>query len=203
MTNRFKSWFICNDDFPRFGHVDLAKNRCRAAFAFCHAYAVEQRKIITEEKKEMVVDLPLIKLDTIMYFEAPAGGEINFEAIQDRILELKEQRGFRIELLTFDGYNSIQMMQTLDKKGINVDEQSVDRTREAYESWQDAMYEGRFMSYYNKILVEDEMPFLIDDKGRKIVHRMGRSKDGTDAVAGAVNNCVKEEPWGSFDIWVS
>jgi hypothetical protein len=202
-TGRYKSWFICKDQFPRFGHVDLAKNRCRAAFSFVHCYDTEQRSIVTDEGKKIVVDLPLIRLDVIMYFEAPPGGEINFGEIQDRILEFKEERGFRIELLTFDGYNSIQMMQNLDKKGINVDEQSVDRTREAYETWQDTIYEGRFLSYWNKILVEDEIPFLVDEKGKKIVHRKGGSKDGTDAVAGAVNNCIIDEPWGSVNVWVS
>jgi hypothetical protein len=200
-TNRFKSWFMCKDEFPRYGHVDLAKNRCRAAFSFVHAFKTESHKIKMEDK-EVIVDLPLIRLDVIMYFEAPFGGEVNFEEIQDRILEFKEERGFRIELLTFDGYNSVQMMQNLDKKGIAVDEQSVDRTRDAYETWQDCLYEGRFISYYNKILVEDEIPFLIDEKGRKIVHRQGKNKDGTDAVAGAVHNCVVDEPWGDYDFWV-
>lgn len=199
--DRFKNWFVCQDEFPRYGHVDLAKNRCRAAFAFSHAYDVIQREIKMKDSKTLVIDLPLIRLDVIMYFEAPHGGEIDFEQIVERILEFKNERGFQINLLTFDGYNSVFMMQTLEKKGIPVDEQSVDRTREAYETWQDVIYDGRFTSYYNKILVEEEMPFLIDDKGRKIIHRLGKSKDGTDAVAGSVNNCIIEEPWGSYDFW--
>jgi len=202
VTNRFKSWFICRDDYPRYGHCDLAKNRCRAAFSFVHAYGTEPHKLIMEDK-EVIVDLPLIRQDVIMYFEAPHGAEIDFEEIRDRILEFTEERGFRIELLTFDGYNSVMMMQELDRKNIRVDEQSVDRTRDAYETWQDVMYEGRFTSYFHKILVEQELPFLIDDKGRKIIHRQGKNKDGTDAVAGAVHNCIVDEPWGSYEFWTN
>jgi hypothetical protein len=51
--------------------------------------------------------------------------------------------------------------------------------------------------------VDDEIPFLIDFKGRKIEHRKGGGKDGSDAVAGAVNNCVKSEMWGSVEFWTA
>jgi len=200
-TNRFKSTFICEDDYVRFAHADLAKNRDRAAFAIVHAYEVHKHEVKDKEDKITVVELPLIKLDVIMYFTAPPGGEIIFEEIQDRILELTEKRGFHIELLTFDGYQSLQMMQTMNAKGITAELQSVDKNREAYETWQDVMYEGRFLSYYNKILVEDEIPYLVDVKGRKIEHRAGKGKDGADAVAGAVNNCVKSESWGGMPVW--
>ena len=201
-TLRYKSWFQCKDDFPRFGHVDLAKNRCRAAFSFVHAYDVKQEEV--EGKKEgekVVIDLPLIKLDVLVYFQASPGGEINFEQVRGLLLEFMEQRGFYVSILTFDGYQSLQMMQNMESRGIPVELQSLDKTREAYETWQDTIYEGRFLSYYNKILVEEEIPFLIDYKGKRIEHRTGRGKDGSDAVAGAVNNCVKSEAWGGLEFW--
>jgi len=203
-TNRFKSWFQCQDHFPRFGHCDLAKDRCRAAFAFVHAYDFVNNRDVSEDGKVLTTRVPLIKLDVIMYFEASPGSWIDYIEIQDRILEFTDERGFPIELLTFDGYQSIQMMQTLEGEGIPVGEQSVDRTRDAYESWQDAIYEKRFKAYYHKILVEEEIPNLIDWKGRKIEHRKGRGKDGSDAVAGAVHNCVlSENQLGNLDIWTS
>ena len=39
-------------------------------------------------------------------------------------------------------------------------------------------------------------------KGKKIEHRKGGAKDGADAVAGAVHNCMIEEGWGSMETWV-
>jgi len=200
-SNRFRPWFVCRDSFIRFGHCDLAKNRDRAAFCFVHAYDVQREPISKEKGKFLILELPLIKIDVVMFFTAPYGGEVNFELIRDRIAEFVEERGFRVGLLTFDGYQSIQMMQSLNAKGIKTEIQSVDRTREAYETWQDVMYEGRLTSYYPKILVEEEIPFLIDYKGRKIEHRKGRGKDGADAVAGAINNCVKSEQWGELEFW--
>jgi len=209
-TGRLKSWFVCKDNFYRFGHVDLAKNRDRAAVAFCHAFQVEKRQVEVREDKEgqaetkiIIVDLPHVRLDCLMYFKAHPGGEVNFEVVRDSILDFIDARGFKVELITFDGYQSVQMKQSLEARGIVVDDQSVDRTREAYETWQDAMYEGRFVSYYISDLVDDEIPFLIDFKGRKIEHRKGGGKDGSDAVAGAVNNCVKSEMWGSVEFWTA
>ncbi len=200
-TGRFKSWFMCKDDFARFGHVDLAKNRDRAAVAFVHPYDMSRREEKTEEGKTIVVEVPLIAVDFITYFTAVPGGEVDFEKVRTMILEFVDLRGFRIELLTFDGYQSVQMRQIFESKGITCDELSVDRTRNPYEAWQDAMYEGRFISYYVKELVEEEIPFLIDFKGRKIEHRMGRGKDGADAVAGAVYNCVSFGYVGSLSFF--
>lgn len=206
-TNRLKHWFRCEDQYMRYGHVDLAKNRDRAAFCFVHAYDVVEHEVPMDDiegtdERFKIVELPMIKVDVLAYFEAPPGGEIYYNDIMDMIIELHEERGYRLDLLTFDGYQSVQMKQALDDRGILVDDLSVDRSREAYESWQDAMYDGRFICYYSKILVEEEMPYLIDYKGKKIEHRKGGAKDGADAVAGAVHNCMVEEGWGSTEIWV-
>lgn len=205
LTNRFKSWFICKDRFMRYGHVDLSKNRDLAAVSFCHAYEVLTRNTERIEQdggqKVVQIDIPLIMLDYVMYFKAPIGGEVDYSQILDSILDFTEVRGFPIGLITFDGYQSVYMKQTLESKGIEVDDLSVDRTRDAYETWQDVLYEGRFTSYYNSYLVEEEIPFLIDFKGRKIEHRQGRSKDGCDAVAGAVHNCVQSQNWSGTQVW--
>lgn len=206
-TNRLKPWFRCEDKYMRYAHVDLAKNRDRAAFCFVHAYDVVEHEVPMDDvegadERFKIVELPMIKVDILAYFTALPGGEIHYNDIMDMIIELNEERGFRLDLLTFDGYQSVQMKQSLEDRGIRVDDLSVDRTRDAYETWQDAMYDGRFICYYSKILIEEEMPYLIDYKGRKIEHRKGGAKDGADAVAGAVHNCMVEEGWGSMEVWV-
>ena len=201
-TNRLKPTFRCEHNYLCFGHIDLAKNRDRAALCLVHAYDVIEHEIpATDEKEGKVIQLPMLKVDVLAYFQALPGGEIQYNDIMDMVIELYEHRGFNIDLLTFDGYQSVQMMQTLEDRGIRVDNLSVDRSREPYESWQDAMYDGRFICHYNKILVEEEIPFLIDYKGKKIEHRKEGAKDGADAVAGAVHNCIVEEGWGSMDVW--
>lgn len=200
-TKRIKTTFRCEHNFLCYGHVDLAKNRDRAAFCLVHAYDVVEHEVPMEDEDKKIIQLPMIKTDILRYYEAPPGGEVNYNEIMDDITMLYDDRGFNLDLLTFDGYQSVQMMQTLEDRGIRVDNLSVDRTREPYESWQDALYDGRFVCYYSKILVEEEIPFLIDCKGKKIEHRREGAKDGADAVAGAVHNCIVEEGWGSMDVW--
>jgi len=205
-VNRIRSWFICSDNYIRFAHVDLAKNRCRAAFAFVHAYGMDKRIAYTFDevertRKQTIVMLPLLKVDLIMYYEAPPGGEIDFSRVMDDIIDVIENRNFTTGLITFDGYNSLQMQQTLRQRGISVGDLSVDRNRKAYDALQDIVYDGRLISYYHPILVEQELPYLVDYRGTKIKHRLGRGKDGADALAGAVFNCIQSEMWGEMKIW--
>jgi len=200
-TKRLRPHFRCEHNHLCFGHIDLAKNRDRAALCVVHAYDVVEHAVASEDGETRIVELPMIKVDVLAYFEAPPSGEVNYNDIMDMVVELYEERGFNIDLLTFDGYQSVQMMQSLEARGIRVDNLSVDRQREPYESWQDAMYDGRFICHYNKILVEEEIPYLVDYKGRKIDHRKEGSKDGADSIAGAVHNCVIEEGWGSMEVW--
>ena len=201
-TNKFKPEFVCRDRFLRYGHVDLAKNRCLAAFAFCHVYDTQERTIVKKDTNEqIVIEQPLIKVDIVKYFKNTYGGEIDFEQVLSDVVEMAELRGFNFGMVTFDGFQSVQMRQSLDKLGIPVGELSVDRNRKAYDAFQDVMYDGRLTSYYEKYLVEQELPFLVDMKGRKIEHRQGKSKDGTDALAGAVFNCVSVSDYGSSDFW--
>jgi hypothetical protein len=167
-----------------------------------HAYDTERVLVHLDEKNETIeVERPKIIMDLLMYWSAPPGGQVDFDEILNLIIELEEGRGFNFGLITFDGYQSVHMMQSLEKQGILVEEQSVDRTREAYETLQDSIYSGFLKGYYVKRLVEDEIPFLIDIKGRKIDHRQGKSKDGSDALAGAVNNCVRSDDWGASSFW--
>lgn len=201
-TKRLRPYFRCEHNYLCYAHIDLAKNRDRAALCVVHAYDIVEHAVSSEDGEVRIVELPMIKVDVLAYFEAPfGGGEINYNNIMDMVVELYEERGFNIDLLTFDGYQSLQMMQSLEARGIRVDNLSVDRQREPYESWQDAMYDGRFVCHYNKILVEEELPYLIDYKGRKVEHRKEGFKDGADSIAGAVHNCVIEEGWGSMDVW--
>ena len=120
-TKRLRPSFRCADKFMRYGHTDLAKNRDRAAFCFCHAYDVVEHEMVTEDKGKKIIQLPMIKVDALVYFQAPPGGEVNYNEIMDMIIELHEERGFVLDLMTFDGYQSVQMMQILDDRGIRVE----------------------------------------------------------------------------------
>jgi hypothetical protein len=154
-------------------HVDLSLKRDATGLALVH-----------EETEG------LIMVDLMMRIKAPPEGEIKFSDIRDIILELKNRR-FHIDILTYDGWQSIDSIQILRSKGINCDVLSVDKDTHAYDIFKGKIYEGKLKCYrYEPFLEEVRRLELVN--GTKVDHPpRGGSKDVTDAVAGAVYNIVE------------
>lgn len=148
-------------------HIDLALKRDAVGFAMSH-----------DEGDVVVIDL-------MMRIKAPQDGEIHFSDIRERIFELR-RRGFRIDRVTFDGWQSIDSIQILKKEGFKCEVLSVDRDTRAYDTLKEKIYAGKLKCYrYEPFL--HEMRRLELKEGVKVDHppHIG-SKDVTDAVAGAV-----------------
>lgn len=153
-------------------HIDLSHRRDATGFAMAH-----------DEGDKVVVDL-------MLRIQAPPEGEIKFSDIRERIYELKE-RGFRIHKVTFDGWQSIDSMQILQKNGYRCETVSVDKDTAAYDTLKEKIQEGKLRFYrYDPFLQEAQRLELVD--GNKVDHpHNGGSKDVADAVAGAVFQAVK------------
>lgn len=106
--------------------------------------------------------------------------------------------GVRIGGISVDGHQSVNMVQDLTLLGFPAEVISVDRSREPYDSWHDAVVEGRWIGPEHPIL-EKEMLALLD-MVKKIDHpldntKLGQvnqdrpSKDLSDAVCGSHWNC--------------
>ncbi len=153
-------------------HVDLALKRDATGFAMTH-----------DEGDIVVVDL-------MMRIKAPQDGEIQFSDIREKIFELR-RRGFRIDRITFDGWQSIDSLQILRKEGFKCETLSVDRDTRAYDTLKEKIYAGKLKCYrYEPFL--HEMRRLELKEGVKVDHppHIG-SKDVTDAVAGAAFTTVQ------------
>ena len=165
-----------------FVHIDLSHKRDATGFCMLHM-----------EDDVIIVDL-------MMQIKAPPGGEINFSDIRAKIIELKD-RGFDIAGVTFDGWNSIDMIQILNEKGFNCEVLSVDRDTAAYDTLKDKIYTGKFKCYrYEPFLIEASRLELKD--GKKVDHppTHGGSKDVSDSVAGATFNAITHK--NNFMCWV-
>lgn len=180
---RLKPWFKAKDDYTRYIHVDLGLKRDRAAICMVHSPGT--RKV--EVEYGVHEHLPVIKMDLIHYWEAQPGKEIDFQGIREFIKLLA--RKFPVGLVTFDRWNSVDMIQILNKRGINCDQHSVKRND--YDTLATALYDGRFSGYFHHTLVEDELLKLqVLDNG-KVDHPEGMHDDLAQALAGAVWNCVE------------
>jgi hypothetical protein len=177
----YKKWFNNQDNHVRFIHVDLGLKRDRAALAMSHCSG------FTEVKTGIGVEtLPIINVDFVTSWEAAHGQEINFASIRSMIVELC--RKFDVGLVTFDRWQSVEMIQSLRSQNINADFRSVKKSD--YDSLMTAIYDRRLRGYWNELLVEEELLKLRLFANNKIDHPAEGSKDLADAVAGSVACCI-------------
>ena len=178
----FKKWFNSTDQHVRFIHVDLALKRDRAALSLVHSPGLREVKTLNGVEK-----LPVINVDLVYSWEAGINEEINFSSIRQMIIDLC--RKFDVAKVTFDRWQSIEMIQSLRSLTINADFHSVKKTD--YDTLTSAIYDGRLRGYWNELLVEEELLKLRLFSNNKIDHPTKGSKDLADAIAGAVFNCVE------------
>jgi hypothetical protein len=131
--------------------------------------------------------LPVVNMDLIHSWEATVGNEINFAAVRQMIVDLC--RKFQVGLVTFDRWQSVEMIQSLRAQGINADFHSVKKSD--YDTLLTAIYDTRIRGYWNELLVEEELLKLKLFGNNKIDHPSTGSKDLADALAGAVAGCIK------------
>lgn len=178
---RFREWFTGSDEHPRYIHVDLGLKRDRAAICMVHSPGFKQIKTLGG-----VENLPVIEMDYIQSWKAEDNSEIPFASIRSTITELT--RRFTVVSVTFDQWNSADMIQSLRALNINADLHTV--AKKDYDTLSTAIYDGRLRGYWNEILVEDELLKLKLINNTKVDHPTTGSKDLADSVAGATFMCV-------------
>jgi hypothetical protein len=108
--------------------------------------------------------------------------EVDFEAVRGYILALRDA-GFPIISVSYDGWQSVDSQQLLTKEGLPVQEISVDRGTEAYDTLKELMYSSRLRLPVSKVL-KMELERLEMVNGKKVDHPPKGSKDVSDSVAG-------------------
>lgn len=179
---RFHPWFNNSDGHRRFIHIDLGFKRDRTALCMTHCAGLK------EIKTGMGVEvLPVINVDLVHSWQAEPGKEINFSAVRQMIVDLC--RKFDVAKVTFDRWQSIEMIQSLRAQGISADFHSVKKSD--YDTLMTSIYDTRLRGYWNPILVNDELLKLRLFSNNKIDHPTKGSKDMADALAGSVFNCIE------------
>ncbi len=151
-------------------HVDLGLKRdaCGVAGAY-------------REGEKIVV--PFVR----RFLPADYGGELDFAIVRQFILDLRDKHGWRLACVSYDGWQSVEGRQLLEKAGVVTRELSVDRTTAPYDTFKELLLTGQLDYYADPVLVA-ELSRLELVKGRKVDHPPGGSKDIADAAVGAVYN---------------
>jgi hypothetical protein len=179
-------------------HGDLAITGDRAGIAMAHVVRKEEfESNVTLENGEVTTIRemrPIVKLDFVISYSANKGEnpprEIQVRWARELAFQLKK-RGFRIKRFTFDGFESRDSMQILEKSGIESKKVSTDRSNEPWRNLMDVMYDGRLIAIHRDLLVDEILGLTLLPNGKVDHPRMG-SKDEADAAACAIFGAVEQ-----------
>ena len=180
-SGRFADWFKPDPDKQYFVHVDLAQKHDNCAVALAHVDGWVQMKIAGT----MTEAAPRVIVDAVRYWQPTSTTSVDLSDVKDYIIELRE-RGFNLSLVTFDRWNSHDMMQQLKHYGINTELLSV--AKKHYEDMALLVTEERVHGPDLKLLIDELLQLRI--RGDKVDHPRKGSKDLADAVCGAIYNAI-------------
>lgn len=187
-------WFKGDGDpRKRACHIDLAYSSDGDALGFAMGHVEGIVEVDGEDKPYIVIDL-------LLRMKARPGYEIQLSDVRRIIYDLRDERRFRLKVVTYDGFQSTDSVQQLRKKRFLADNLSVDRTTLPYEDLRDAIIDGRleFPPYITYREIGDTKPeevairelMQLEDTGKKVDHPTKGSKDLADAIAGVVTTLM-------------
>ena len=182
---RFAEWFQPQEDKLYFVHVDLAQKHDHCAVSMAHVENWVNIKIGNQTKEAA----PSIVVDAVRWWTPTSTQTVDFTEVKDYIISLKH-RGFNVGMVTFDRWNSFDMMQQLKAYGMNAEVLSV--AKKHYEDMALAIMEERVDGPNIKLLIDELLSLrIVKDK---IDHPRKGSKDLSDATCGAIYNAVSRTP---------
>jgi hypothetical protein len=182
---RFDDDFKPNPDRTYFMHVDLAQKHDHCAVALAHVEGWVTMKI-GEQYKEAA---PRVVVDAVRFWTPTASKSVDFTEVKDYITNVRE-RGFNLKLVTFDRWNSHDMMQQLGVHGIKTEILSV--AKKHYEDMSLTLTEERLHGPRIQLLIDELLQLrIVKDK---VDHPRKGSKDLSDAVCGSIYNAISLTP---------
>ncbi len=184
-SGRWQADFHAPDRLPRYVHIDLGLTRDACGLAMAHCQPAPDNP-----------DEPTAIVDLAWRLSAPEGGEVDLSRVRQLVVDMR-RRGFNIAQVSYDGFQSVDSRQILQRQGFRTKLVSVDRDLAAYETLKELINTGRLrIPDYEPL--KRELRSLEIIRGRKVDHPPRGSKDVADAVAGAVSESVRA--WGGGEI---
>lgn len=184
-NNRFKDWFEPEEGKMYFIHVDLAQKHDHCAVSLAHVDKWVNIKVGNQVKEAA----PFVIVDAVRWWTPKSTESVDFTEVKDYIISLKH-RGFDIRCVTFDRWNSHDMMQQLKAYGMNAEILSV--AKKHYEDMALVVMEERLHGPHIELLIEELLQLrIIKDK---VDHPRKGSKDLADATCGAIYNAISRTP---------
>ena len=173
---------------PRFVHCDLGLKNDSTGLSMVHAdRQTSVERFTSDGKIESLVENHYTQ-DFSIGIKAPVGSEVPIYKIREFILWLATTLGLRLEVVSFDGFQSSDSLQLLKVAGINTKLTSVDRSVDPYLNVRSCILENRLDIYNHPLLVKELYDLEYDRRNNKVDHPLESSKDISDSLAGALWN---------------
>lgn len=224
----FDEDFISDNSFNRYMHIDLGVVKDAVGISMCHVPYFSDRETIVSgpDGVETRIDrVPFISFDFVGRIKANKGEEIVLSEIRQIIYEITNL-GFYLDLITYDGFQSVESIQTLRLQGYRAARLSIDRTstkvisvkqrddrqgksnygirREstdgnilaAWEGLKELIYDSRIDTPYHPMLFKEARGLQEDRKKMKVDHPPKGSSDLIQSIAGSAFNAINNEQEG-------
>jgi len=178
-----------------FVHFDLGLKHDRTGIALSRCIGQKQVSRTNEQLESKIANDNIYQTDLILAIVAKAGEEVPISKLKNFVIDLCH-KGIHIAFATADGFQSANLLQDLKQLGIQSEVISVDRKRDAYDLFKNAVLEDRWRGPAHHILEREFLePLDLGSKG--IDHpvcnsRNSSSKDLADAVVGSVWQCAQK-----------
>lgn len=179
---------VDGDDTKYYIHVDLARKHDRCVVSMAHVAGWRRRGMMGSEEF-----MPVIKVDLVRYWTPSRGKQVDFAEVRDFVVSIIH-RGFNVAKITFDQWQSDEMIKFFNRMGVSSDVLSVGLQH--YMDLKLIITEGRGEAPYNEILRRELKQLFITKNGKNVDHPRTKegSKDISDAVCGAVFNASSLTP---------
>lgn len=187
----------CRDQSkPRYVHVDLSVTNDSAGIAMLRLDGL----VPMTREGNVVEMLPSVSVEMCCSITPDPVHEIVFAEIRSWIKRLRDEYGYPIKAVTYDGIFSVESIQQWKKMGMRSGHLSVDKTSTPYKELRDGFYDGRILLYNQPVLLEELCDLEYDAVKDKIDHQVAGSKDVADAVCGAYASLLKRRTsWTSTE----
>jgi hypothetical protein len=187
---------IRHPEYNRFIHLDAAfSTNTLDVYGLAACYCTINDDTTFTNEADVLEDVDIFTkkdrqffIDFVVGITAPKGQEVPLYKVQDFIEYLAKNMNYPIACVSADQFQSKQTLQTLQTKGFETANISVDRSRDPYLFLRHLVYNKQILLPKNEY-AKQELRKLRDD-GKKIDHNTSQHKDLSDAIAGSVWNCA-------------
>lgn len=172
--------FVADQTKDYFIHVDLSKVHDRCAVSLAHV-----DKWVTAGAGYGFRGKPLVRIDAVRWWQPSKDRPMEYQLVIDYIVSLRN-RGFGINLVTFDSWNSHDTINQLNGHGIKTEMHGLRQPE--YDDFLSALYDQRVIGPDIEEL-KKELKQLQWIKN-KVDHPRTGYKDITDSVVGAVSSAI-------------